>query len=99
MEIPFEKQTAVVLKEMEKYTTHLLKISETLLKAVQPITSVWKELNKDLLIDQAEIELGLGFEAEGNLYITKAKGNANLVVRLRLKPNPETNSPLDEAGG
>lgn len=32
------------------------------------------------------MELGLGFEAEGNLYITKAKGNANLLVRFTLKP-------------
>lgn len=32
------------------------------------------------------MELGLGFEAEGNLYITKAKGNANLTVKLKLAP-------------
>lgn len=62
-------------------------IHDTILKACKPIASVWRELNKDLIIDQAEVELGLGFEAEGNLYITKAKGNANLVVRLTLKPN------------
>lgn len=49
---------------------------------------MWKELNKELLVDAAEVELGLGFEAEGNLYITKAKGSANLVVRLTLKPAP-----------
>ena len=64
-------------------------IHDTLLKACKPIASVWRELNKDMVIDQAEIELGLGFEAEGNLYITKATGSANLVVRLTLAPNPE----------
>ena len=37
-------------------------------------------------IEQAEIQLGLSFEAEGNLYITKAKGNANLTIKLTLKP-------------
>lgn len=63
-------------------------ISDILLRATQPIASVWKEANKDMLTDETEIELGLGFEAEGNIYITKAKGNANLIVRLKLKPNP-----------
>lgn len=65
-------------------------IEETLLKACQPIASVWRELNKEMTISQAEIELGLGFEAEGNLYITKATGSANLVVRLTLTPGPES---------
>jgi len=65
-------------------------IHDTILKACKPLSAVWRELNKDLLIDQAEIELGLGFEAEGNLYITKAKGSANLVIKLTLKPNPES---------
>lgn len=65
------------------------KIKPIILKACKPISEVWKELNKDMSIEQAEIELGLGFEAEGNLYITKAKGNANLMVRLTLKPKSD----------
>jgi hypothetical protein len=62
------------------------KIKPIILKACKPISEVWKELGKDMNIEQAEIELGLGFEAEGNLYITKAKGNANLTVTFTLKP-------------
>lgn len=63
-------------------------IKPILLRACKPVAEVWGELNRDLHIDQAEIELGLGFETEGNLYITKAKGNANLTVKLTLKPKP-----------
>jgi hypothetical protein len=62
------------------------KIKPIILIACRPISEVWKELNKEMHIEQADVELGLGFEAEGNLYITKAKGNANLVVKLTLKP-------------
>ena len=62
------------------------KVKPILLKACKPIIEVWEELNKDMHVEQAEVELGLGVEAEGNLYITKAKGNANLVVTLTLKP-------------
>jgi hypothetical protein len=62
------------------------KIKPIILKACRPISEVWKDLDKDMHIEQAEVELGLGFEAEGNLYITKAKGNANLTVKFTLKP-------------
>jgi hypothetical protein len=37
-------------------------------------------------IEQAEIELGLSFEGEGNLYVTKSKLGANLTVKLVLTP-------------
>jgi polyhydroxyalkanoate synthase len=54
MEIPFEKQTAVVLKEMEKYTTHLLKISETLLKTEEVDLA---PSSKDLVFEQDKVRL------------------------------------------
>jgi hypothetical protein len=65
------------------------RIKPIILKAAKPIAEVYKELNRDMEVRQAEVELGLGFEAEGNLYITKAKGNANLVVKLTLVPKQE----------
>lgn len=51
-------------------------------KACKPLAAAWKELDNDVNIEQAEIELGLSFEAEGNLYITKATTGANLKVKL-----------------
>lgn len=41
-------------------------------------------------IEQAEIELGLSFEGEGNLYITKSKAGASLTVKLTLKPKGQS---------
>ncbi|MCB0121873.1 MAG: hypothetical protein KDK04_01820 [Candidatus Competibacteraceae bacterium] len=61
-------------------------IKPILLKACKPISELWDDLGKDMHIEQAEIELGLGFEAEGNVFITKAKGNANLTVKFTLTP-------------
>lgn len=58
------------------------KVRPLLLNTCQPIVSVWHELNKEVKIKQAEIELGLSFEAEGNLYITKSKANANLTIKF-----------------
>jgi len=62
------------------------KASDLLLKAVQPVTAVWQELNRDLTIEQVEIELALGFEAEGNLFLVKGTGNANITFKLTVKP-------------
>ena len=63
-------------------------IEPLLLKACKPIVEVWQELNKDLAVSEAEVEIALGFEAEGNVFIAKSKTNASLTLRLTLKPKP-----------
>jgi len=62
-------------------------IKPTLVRVVQPVVAAWNELNQDMDIQQAEIELGFGFEASGNLFIASTKGNVNLKVKLVLKPS------------
>jgi hypothetical protein len=49
-----------------------------------------KELREEVDLEQVEIELGLSFEAEGNIYITKANLGANLTVRMTLKNKDDT---------
>ncbi len=61
-------------------------IRPLLLRISKPVTDVWRELSEDLQVQQAEIEIGLGFEGEGNIFLAKAKGSANIVIRLQLKP-------------
>jgi hypothetical protein len=62
---------------------------ELLLKAVQPLASVWSELDRDLAIDEVEIRLGLGFEASGKLFIVQGKGSANLNFTLKVRPKAQ----------
>jgi len=62
------------------------KIRPLLVNTCRPITAAWKELSQEMHIEQAEVELGLSFEGEGNIYVTKAKTGANLVVKLTLRP-------------
>ena len=73
----------------EKVSATVGKIEPILLQVLKPISSAWKEINKDMCIEKAEIELGLSFEIEGNIYVTKSTANANLVVKLILKPKPD----------
>lgn len=65
------------------------KIKPLLKKAVQPIAEVWGELNQDVAIESAEVQINFSFEGEGNIYITKAKAGSNLSVKLVMKPKPK----------
>ena len=60
-------------------------LTPLLVKTCQPIVLAWKEIKQSIKVDSAEIELGLSFESEGNLYIAKSKAGANLKVKLTLK--------------
>ena len=70
----------------ERVGTTVDKIEPVLVKICHPIVAAWNEISKETHIEQAEVELGLSFEGEGNLYITKSKAGANLTIRLTLKP-------------
>lgn len=61
-------------------------VRPVIVNAAQSLNASWKELNKDMLVETAELEFGISFEAEGNVYITKATAGANLVIKLTLKP-------------
>ena len=61
-------------------------VKPILLKACKPLTEVWQELNTEMEISEAIVEIGLGFEAEGNIFIAKGKTNASLNITLKLKP-------------
>ena len=63
-------------------------IEPLLLRACKPVANVLGELNKDMSVNEVEIELGLGLEAEGNFFITKGKTNASLTIKLKLTPKP-----------
>ena len=60
-------------------------IQPILVNACRPVIAAWKDLNKETTVEKAELELGLSFEGEGNIYITKVKGGANLTVKLTLR--------------
>ena len=62
------------------------KVKPLLLQICEPLAEVWQELNQKMRVEQAEVEIGLSFEGEGNLFVTKAKTGANFTVKLTLKP-------------
>lgn len=61
-------------------------IRPLLLQACRPVVSVWKELNQEMCVSNAEVELQLGFSAEGSVFLAKASGSANLKVKISISP-------------
>ncbi|NEP54476.1 MAG: hypothetical protein F6K65_39060 [Moorea sp. SIO3C2] len=86
VEVPGNQVQAISGGFADKVSSTFDKIRPLLVKTCKPIAQTWKELNKEMDIEKAEVELGFSFEGEGNLYITRSAANANLKVKLVLKP-------------
>ncbi len=86
VEVPEEQLRQISGGGSEKVDKTIESVKPLLMKACQPVVDVWQELNKNMEVCEAQVELALGFEAEGNVFIAKGKSNASLTVRLTLKP-------------
>jgi len=71
---------------VEKVKSSMGTVEKMLLQSVQPIINTYNTLNQEVTLDSAEVEVGIGFSAEGNIFIAKGNANANLKVKLVLKP-------------
>ena len=71
---------------IDKVNSSMGTIENILIQSVQPIINTYKTLSEDITISSAKIEVGIGFSAEGNIFIAKGNANANLKVKLILKP-------------
>ncbi len=90
VEVPADQAQQISGGFADKVSATFDKIQPILVKTCRPIIAAWKEINQDMNIDHAEIELGFSFEGEGNLYVTKSKAGANLTVKLVLKPKEKS---------
>ena len=64
------------------------KFQPILVNMCESLAATCRDLQQKTSVQSAEVVIGLGFEAEGNLYITKSTGSANLTVKLVLQPQP-----------
>lgn len=86
VEVPEEEATKISNRLADRVDSTVNAIKPVLIKLCVPIAEAWKEINQEMQIERAEIEIGFGFEAEGNIYVTKAKADTNFQLKLRLKP-------------
>jgi hypothetical protein len=70
----------------ERVQQTLDRVQPLLVHACRPVIAALEEIGENADVDSAELELGFSFEGEGDVYIAKFKGGANLLVRVSLKP-------------
>ena len=61
-------------------------VEKMLLQSVQPVVNAYNTLSEEIVLEKAEVEIGIGFSAEGNIFVAKGSASANLKVKLVLKP-------------
>ena len=61
-------------------------VEKMLIQSVEPIINAYKVINQDVVLEKAEVEIGIGFSASGNIFIASGNASANLKVKLVLKP-------------
>ena len=85
VEVPGDEVQQIAGSLADKVDATISKIKPMLIKTCQPIASAVKDLREDVDLEQVEVEVGFSFDAEGNIYITKATFGANVLVRMTLK--------------
>lgn len=85
-EVSDDEARPISSRQAKSVDETLASLAPLLIKVCQPIAASWAELNRAMNIEQAEVELGFSFEAEGNVYIARGKTGATLTVKLVLKP-------------
>ena len=83
---PGPQEAQQIAGGMRRVQASMKDVQPVLVNVARSVRSAWGELNKDMTIEGAEVELGLSFEGEGTVYVAKAKAGANLTVKLVLKP-------------
>ena len=88
VDVPEDQLRQISGRARDRVDSAISAIEPILLKACKPVANVLGELNKDMSVHEVEVEVGLGFEAEGNFFIAKGKTNASLTIKLKLTPKP-----------
>ena len=71
---------------VNKVDKSMKNVKGLLLKSVEPIVEAYEVLNQDVVLEKAEVEIGIGFSAEGNVFVAKGKASTNLKIKLILSP-------------
>ena len=74
---------------VERVKSSMDRVESILTQSVEPIANAYANLHQSIKLEQAEVEIGIGFSAEGNIFVAKGNANANLKVKLVLKPKTD----------
>ncbi|NES20137.1 MAG: hypothetical protein F6K41_14700 [Symploca sp. SIO3E6] len=68
VEVPEDQAQQISNRFADKVSTTFDKIKPILVKTCRNRAASWKEINQEMHIEQAEVEIGFSFEKKGTLY-------------------------------
>jgi len=71
--------------QAKKIETSYARVQDVLTTIAQPFINTYRVLSTNVELAEAEIKLGLSFEAEGGIILVKSKGSANLEITIKLR--------------
>jgi len=74
-------------KAAERMTQAFQVAAEVVSGVLRAIVGTSARALRDSGASEAEIEFGIGFSIEGNIFVTKATGEANITVRVKVNGN------------
>lgn len=88
VEIEIDENQAYEISDNGVVNSSIDQIKGLLKKVIQPFSDTYKELNKEMYIDSAEITIGIKIGVEGNFILAKSSGEANIEVKMSMRPKP-----------
>ena len=85
VEVELEENQVMEISNNINVDSSLEQLQEILSKIVKPISNTYKELNKDMSIESAKINIGIKIGVEGNFILAKSSVGANISVELTMK--------------
>lgn len=87
VEVPVTDAKQISSGSADRVQQAISLIKPLLTKVAQPVYEAVEEIQKSSMpVDNAEVEINLGFTVEGNVYVTKLQSNSSIKVKLTLKP-------------
>lgn len=70
----------------KKVDTSIDALQAVITRLCEPVLNTWENLRGKVPLKELEVEFGLSFEGEGNLFLTKSKASANITVKAVIAP-------------
>lgn len=86
VEVPIPEAQPIAASSAQLVDKAIGVIKPLLTKVASPVYEAVEEIQETIPVENAEVEINLGFTLEGNVYITKLQSNSSLKVKLTLKP-------------
>ena len=97
---PGEPRTEMSGSPLDRVDTKIEEVGKIIEKVARTIGDSFEGLHDALdipiAVEKAEVEIGLSFSAEGTVFITKAKTEGSLSIKISFKPVGSKSQPKAE---